>query len=63
MEKLVCMFHPKYDGKNNPDLRCKACCSIFVANIKTSQAKRAADVAAWLEGKSVREKKHATHVR
>ena len=62
MEKLVCMFHPKYSGKTNPDLRCKACCSIFVNSIKTAQSKRAADVAAWLEGKSVKEKKQATKI-
>lgn len=60
MDKIVCMRHPKYDGKSNPDLRCKACCSIFVSSIKSAQSKRAADVAAWLETKSVREKKHAT---
>jgi NAD-dependent DNA ligase len=51
MEKIVCMSHPKYDGKDNLDLRCKACCTIFVNYIKYLNSKRALDVATWLEGK------------
>ncbi len=54
MEKIVCMRHPKYDGKKNPELRCKACCSIFVNRIKGLNSKRAIDVAAWLESKSAK---------
>ncbi len=60
MKNVFCLRHPKYDGKGNPDLRCKVCCSLFVDQIKTNQSKRAENVAAWLEGKSQREKKHAT---
>jgi hypothetical protein len=57
MEKIVCMSHPKYDGKDNPDLRCKACCTIFVNRIKELNSKRALDVATWLEGKSTARRK------
>jgi hypothetical protein len=54
MEKIavVCMRHPKYDGQANPELRCKACCSIFVNRIKAINEKRAMDVAAWLDSKA-----------
>ncbi len=58
MEKIVCMRHPKYDGKQNPELRCKACCTIFVNRIKAINAKRAMDVATWLESKT--QKIHST---
>lgn len=62
MEKLavVCMRHPKYTGKDNPELRCKACCSIFVNRIKAQNEKRAMDVSAWLESKSQSHKSAAT---
>ncbi len=52
MSKIVCMRHPQYDGVENPDLRCKSCCAVFVQRIKLMNAKRAMDVAAWLESKS-----------
>lgn len=58
MEKIVCMRHPKYDGTQNPELRCKACCSIFVNRIKAINEKRAMDVAAWLDTKT--QKIHST---
>lgn len=59
MSKIVCMHHPKYDGTRNPELRCKACCSIFVNRIKAINSKRAMDVTAWLEAKS-KTLQHAT---
>ena len=31
---LVCFRHPDYDGKERPQLSCKACCSIFVHALK-----------------------------
>ncbi len=52
MSKVYCLKHPKYDGKENPELNCASCCSIFVNRIKTINAKRAETVAAWLESKS-----------
>ena len=51
MERIVCLRHPKYDGKNNPELRCKACCSIFVNRIKAINGQRAVDVEVWLATK------------
>ncbi|RZA22253.1 MAG: hypothetical protein EOP10_15750 [Proteobacteria bacterium] len=62
MEKIavVCMRHPKYDGQKNPELRCKACCSIFVNRIKALNAQRALDVSAWLDSKSTAQKSAAT---
>jgi hypothetical protein len=60
MDKIVCMRHPKYDGTQNPELRCKACCSIFVNRIKAINTKRAMDVSAWLETKSKTQSPHAT---
>ncbi len=52
MDKIVCLRHPKYDGKDNPELRCKACCSIFVDRIKEINVARSVDVAAWLDTKA-----------
>lgn len=54
MKKLVCMRHPKYDGQENPDLRCKVCCTLFVERIKEINSKRALDVTLWLESKSAK---------
>ena len=52
MNGIVCLRHPKYNGRDNPELRCKTCCSIFVNRIKELNNKRALDVAALLEAKS-----------
>lgn len=62
MENLavVCLRHPKYDGQKNPELRCKACCSIFVNRIKAINAKRALDVSTWLDSKTAAHKSTAT---
>ncbi len=56
---VVCLRHPKYDGKANPELRCKACCSIFVNRIKDQNEKRAMDVETWLESKAAPKKSSA----
>lgn len=34
MSNLICMSHPKYNGKDSPVLSCKTCCSIFIQLIK-----------------------------
>ena len=51
MNKIVCLRHPTYDGVANPDLLCTSCCTIFVQKIKLANAKRAVEVATWLESK------------
>lgn len=62
MNKLVCFKHPEYVGNESPVLSCKACCSIFIAEIKNqnnahveaSKAKATArfDTKKWLEEKA-----------
>lgn len=47
---VVCMFHPKYDGKSKPVLQCKTCCDKFIAEIRASQ--EAFDPEKWLKEKS-----------
>lgn len=37
MDNLICLLHPKYDGKGNPALSCKVCCGRFIAAIKDGQ--------------------------
>lgn len=49
MNKVICLRHPKYNGKSSPDLRCKSCCSIFVNNIKELNSTRAENVAAKIK--------------
>jgi hypothetical protein len=34
MSSLLCLRHPKVDAKNNPELSCKTCCTIFVNAIR-----------------------------
>lgn len=41
ISKIICMKHPSYDGMNNPDLTCNACCSKFVMRIRAEQAEKA----------------------
>ncbi len=43
MSKLVCFKHPRYVGHESPVLSCKACCSIFIAEIKLQNSLKAAD--------------------
>lgn len=38
MSKLVCFKHPHYVGNDSPTLSCKACCSIFIMEIKRQNA-------------------------
>lgn len=61
MNKLVCFKHPHYVGNESPALSCKACCSIFITQIKaqnnakveevTAAAKPTFDAKQWLEEK------------
>jgi len=38
MLNLVCIGHPRYRGKNPPELSCKVCCAIYIYEIKRHQA-------------------------
>jgi len=49
MGQVVCIRHPKYEGKESPVLSCKTCCSIFIAAIKAKQPQQ--DINEWLEQK------------
>lgn len=35
--ELICIKHPKYKGKTPPVLACKACCKIFLSEVKKGQ--------------------------
>ena len=55
-----CLKHPKYNGKTPPDLRCKACCNIYVLEIKRISSERAVNMVQWLESKSVKKTTSST---
>lgn len=51
--QLVCIKHPKYDGKESPVLSCKTCCSTFVAALKArSGGAERVDPYKWLAEKA-----------
>ena len=31
---LVCIKHPNFNGKDKPDISCRACCCIFLQRVK-----------------------------
>ena len=31
---LICLKHPKYSGKDFPDLRCNTCCENYLQSVK-----------------------------
>ena len=33
MNNVVCIRHPLYHGEESPDLSCKTCCEIYIAQI------------------------------
>lgn len=41
---IVCIKHPKYDGKSSPELSCKACCSKYIHVIRSEKQK---EFVAW----------------
>lgn len=49
---VVCIKHPKYDGKESPVLSCKTCCSTFVAAIKARSGTDKVDPYQWLADKA-----------
>ncbi len=52
MTNLVCLKHPRYDGRSTPELSCKSCCKIFVGALKHQQETGKAgqiDTSAWLD--------------
>jgi hypothetical protein len=51
MGRLVCILHPKYEGKESPVLSCKTCCGIFVAQIRAKQSANF-DAARWMAEKA-----------
>lgn len=36
MLTVRCIRHPKYNGKNPPDLRCQTCCSLYLSAVKAA---------------------------
>lgn len=40
MNQLICMRHPKYEGRSPPVLACKTCCTIFVDAVKVTNQGR-----------------------
>jgi hypothetical protein len=34
---IICMKHRHYNAETKPDLTCKACCAIFIQNIRETQ--------------------------
>ena len=55
MIALVCLRHPLYKGAESPDLKCKACCAIFVQRVKLRSEQQSQDIATWLDNKSAKE--------
>lgn len=55
MKHLICLKHPRYRGNENPDLKCKVCCAVFVQRVKARNAQQSQDISSWLESKSARE--------
>ena len=49
---IKCLLHTNYSGDTSPDLRCKACCVIFVEKIRIRLQSQKVDIEAWLESKS-----------
>lgn len=54
MQNVVCFKHPTYDGSSSPQLSCKACCGIFLTEIRRQNAAASAtlDPMHWLEEKA-----------
>ena len=55
MQNLVCFKHPEYRGDASPVLSCKACCGIFISEIKAQNLAANGKVAnprEWMERKA-----------
>ena len=56
------MRHPSYSGDKSPDLSCKTCCEIYIANIVAAESQPHVmskdDAERWLEEKYQREAAH-----
>lgn len=48
--EVVCIRHPKYKGQGAPVLSCKACCGLYVAEIRAKQTQEF-EPTKWLEQK------------
>ena len=52
MKNVVCLRHPSYCGKGKPELSCKTCCEIYIAQISSvadhSQNVRKEQAERWL---------------
>jgi len=51
MARLVCLTHREYNGKAAPQLTCKNCCSIYIAEIRKRQSTASFDTKSWVESK------------
>lgn len=34
---VICLMHPSYDRKSVPNLSCKVCCGLYIAEIRNEQ--------------------------
>jgi hypothetical protein len=51
MSNLVCIKHPKYEGKGTPVLSCKTCCGLYIAEIKRLNPPKE-NINDWLDRKA-----------
>ncbi len=55
MQNLVCFKHSEYRGDTAPSLSCKACCGIFISQIKEQNMAATGTITSpreWIEKKA-----------
>lgn len=55
MKPLICFKHPHYKGDKSPDLKCKACCAVFVQKVRMRSSQQTQDITSWLESHNAKD--------